>query len=83
MEQVEPFFLNFWQDTLLSLGYFCIYIKDVDKQMSALESQGKGNQATCLPVKLKIWHADHLFSQGLAQWQACRVPLCRSHNFIE
>ena len=68
MKQVETFFFfHFWQGTLLSLGSVCIYIKDVDKQMSALESQGKGNQTTCLPVKLKISHADHLFSQCLVQ----------------
>ena len=45
--------MHFWQGNLLLLGYFCIYIKDVDKQMSVLESHGKGNQAAGLPDKLK------------------------------
>lgn len=61
MKQVGTFCI-FWQGTLLSLGYFCIYIKDVGKQMSTLESQGKGNQATCLPVNLEISQLNHLSS---------------------
>lgn len=64
------------------LGYFCIYIKDVYKQMSALESQGKGNQTTRLPVKLKISHADHLSSQRLVQragLQGTTVQIAQLH----
>lgn len=50
--------------------------------MSALESQGKGNQTTCLPVKLKISHADHLSSQRLVQragLQGTTVQIAQLH----
>lgn len=81
LHETGGYILHFWQGSLLSLGYFCIYIKDVDKQISALESQGKGNQANaCETSNITSWSPVFLVSSTVADFQGPTVQTAELHR---